>query len=604
MGENLCSGVIHFTLLTNCTKDFGMSKAETPENVANTPFHQTIDVQPGGSFAQAIEQFLEFACKGRMHAIGFVLIFSFACFLPGFFSIPPVDRDEARFAQASKQMIESRDFVDIRLQDDPRHKKPVGIYWMQAASAMASGQGEFAPIWVYRLPSLLGAVLATLLTFFIGERMGGTRLGLLSACALASCILLGVEARLAKTDAMLLATILACQFVMFRLFRTPEQRLSLWETVLFWGGLGAGILIKGPLALMIIILTILAASIFSRSAGWLRGVRPLLGLPLMLAIALPWYVAITLQTDWAFFHEAIGKDLLGKVASGKESHGAPPGVYLLSTIGTFWPIFPLLVISAPLIWKSRSDRNVQFLLAWIIPAWLIFELIPTKLPHYILPLFPAMVLLVIMSILSKKIEFGKNWHKHLLLACLVALPLILGVAAFGGTIVLGDGIYPSILLLAITAAVLGWSARSLFLARARTAGLVLCIAAAPLVYMSVHGIAFPNLNKIWLSNTMVEAARSWSLCKDVEIASVDYHEPSLVFLAGTDTYLTDSNGAAAFLREAGCRVVFVPQEYEPGFLKRAKQLKLNVIERTRVQGVTLNGGDALDIGLYVLREVD
>ncbi len=55
-------------------------------------------------------------------------------FLPGFFTIPPIDRDEVRFAQATKQMVESGDFVDIRFQDDVRYKKPVGIYWMQAAA--------------------------------------------------------------------------------------------------------------------------------------------------------------------------------------------------------------------------------------------------------------------------------------------------------------------------------------------------------------------------------------------------------------------------------------------------------------------------------------
>ena len=55
-------------------------------------------------------------------------------FLPGFFNIPPIDRDEARFAQATKQMVESGDFVDIRFQDDVRYKKPVGIYWLQASA--------------------------------------------------------------------------------------------------------------------------------------------------------------------------------------------------------------------------------------------------------------------------------------------------------------------------------------------------------------------------------------------------------------------------------------------------------------------------------------
>ena len=61
-----------------------------------------------------------------------LLAVALLCFLPGFFSIPPIDRDEARFAQATKQMVESGDYVDIRFQDEVRYKKPVGIYWLQA----------------------------------------------------------------------------------------------------------------------------------------------------------------------------------------------------------------------------------------------------------------------------------------------------------------------------------------------------------------------------------------------------------------------------------------------------------------------------------------
>ena len=64
-----------------------------------------------------------------------------ALFLPGFFTLPPTDRDEARFAQATRQMLESGDFVDIRFQDEARHKKPVGIHWMQSATVALAARG-------------------------------------------------------------------------------------------------------------------------------------------------------------------------------------------------------------------------------------------------------------------------------------------------------------------------------------------------------------------------------------------------------------------------------------------------------------------------------
>ena len=80
--------------------------------------------------------------------------------LPGVFALPPLDRDESRFAQATAQMLETRDFVKINYQDQPRDKKPVGIHWLQSASVSLLSGVEARQIWAYRIPSLLGAMLA------------------------------------------------------------------------------------------------------------------------------------------------------------------------------------------------------------------------------------------------------------------------------------------------------------------------------------------------------------------------------------------------------------------------------------------------------------
>ena len=108
-------------------------------------------------------------------------------------------------------MVESGDYVDIRFQDEVRYKKPVGIYWLQAA-AVKAGEALGVPqarttIWLYRMPSLLGAIGAVLLTYWAALAFVARRAALLAALMMASSILLGVEARLAKTDAMLLLTV-------------------------------------------------------------------------------------------------------------------------------------------------------------------------------------------------------------------------------------------------------------------------------------------------------------------------------------------------------------------------------------------------------------
>ena len=150
----------------------------------------------------------DFATASHFRAVVFLVLCGIVLFLPGFFNIPPIDRDEARFAQATKQMVESGDFVDIRFQDDVRYKKPVGIYWLQAAvvetaSALGLPRAQLR-IWLYRIPSLIGAIGAVLLTYWTALAFVTRRGAVLAALMMCSSVLLGVEARLAKTDAMLL----------------------------------------------------------------------------------------------------------------------------------------------------------------------------------------------------------------------------------------------------------------------------------------------------------------------------------------------------------------------------------------------------------------
>jgi len=83
--------------------------------------------------ANGLGALFDVGAGSHRRAVAVLVLISLVLFLPGFFQIPPVDRDEAYFAQATKQMIETGDYVDIRYQDDIRYRKPVGIYWLQAA---------------------------------------------------------------------------------------------------------------------------------------------------------------------------------------------------------------------------------------------------------------------------------------------------------------------------------------------------------------------------------------------------------------------------------------------------------------------------------------
>jgi 4-amino-4-deoxy-L-arabinose transferase-like glycosyltransferase len=352
------------------------------------------DTMPSLAPSRGLSAALDVAVGSHGRAVALLIAFCLIAFLPGFFQIPPVDRDEARFAQSSKQMIESGQYVDIHFQDEVRYKKPIGIYWLQVA-AVKAGKAAGVPdalttIWLYRLPSLIGAIGAVLLTYWTALAFVSRRAALIAGLMLASSVLLGVEARLAKTDAMLLLTCVAAMGALARIYlgrrHDPDAPIGWLQPAILWTAMAGGVMIKGPLIIMFVALTALTLSLLDRSARWLKALRPLPGFAWMLLLVLPWFLAILAKSGTAFFTDAIGQDMLAKVTSGEEAHGAPPGYYFLLFWITFWPGSILAGVAAPRIWQARRESGAQFLLAWLVPSWIVFEAVITKLPHYVLPL--------------------------------------------------------------------------------------------------------------------------------------------------------------------------------------------------------------------------
>src|ERR1700741_1224878 len=165
---------------------------------------------------------------------------AFLAGLPGMLAVPPLDRDESRFAQATAQMLESHDFVVIRYQDEPRFKKPVGIHWLQAASVSLVSNPEDRAIWAYRIPSLLGAMLAAAACAWGATAFFGAPAGLLAGAMLGTTFLLSTEALIAKTDAVLCGTTTLAMAALARLYAAardgpPAPRSAVW---LFWTAIG------------------------------------------------------------------------------------------------------------------------------------------------------------------------------------------------------------------------------------------------------------------------------------------------------------------------------------------------------------------------------
>ena len=163
-----------------------------------------------------------------------IILICLSFYLPGLFTIPTLDRDEARFAQASKQMLESGNFVDIRFQEEPRYKKPAGTYWLQAASVNLLSPSKLKEIWPYRIPSLLAAIIAVIGTYFLANVFLRPPGGIIAAIILSSTPLLIGEAHMAKSDALLLASVVIAQF---GLIRTYRNHISWLNWLFLWGGI-------------------------------------------------------------------------------------------------------------------------------------------------------------------------------------------------------------------------------------------------------------------------------------------------------------------------------------------------------------------------------
>ncbi len=565
-------------------------------------------------------------------------LFCLLLWTPGFFTLPPGDRDESRFVQASKQMIETGDYVRIQNGAEARNRKPIGIYWLQvpfAAAARGLGLATENPVWPYRIPSALGGLCAVLATFWAGQHLVGQRAALLAAGMLAASVILVVEVHIAKTDAALLGATTVAMAVLARAYLDPGG-VRPGAAALFWLALGAGVLLKGPVTPMVAGLTVLALVVADRRAAWLRALRPGWGVPLMLAVVLPWFVAIGVATGGQFFADAVGGDLGRKLASGDDSHWGPPGLHLLLLPVLLFPLSGLLPGAVLAGWRGRRTAPARFLAAWVAPSWIVFEAVPTKLPHYTLPLYPALCLLAAWWALEPGRAVLPRWGRLLAVAlpCLGAAVLAMG--ALGGPVTLGMQVWLG-LPAAAAAGLTGWlAARTMLLplpagegwgegvsaAEQGTAssaepgpflgedrpirpphpnplpqgeGAVTALAASVVLYAAILGFELPRLTPLWIAPRAVAA-----LPEHGGLGAVGFSEPSLMFLAGTDTQWLLAADAPAALASGRIRTLLVGDRDQVAVLAGAERAGIRLQEVGTVPGFNYSRGRRVLLTLYRL----
>ncbi len=518
--------------------------------------------------------------------------------LPALMLLPPLDRDESRYAQATSQMLETGDFVDIRFQDDPRWKKPVGIYWMQAAAVAVTSSVENRDIAPYRIPSILGAMLAAAACAWAGAAMFGQRAGFLAGAMLGASFLLSTEAGIAKTDAMLCGAVTLAMAGLARIYlasRAGEVPIRPHK-LMFWLGLGLSMLTKGPIGLIVVVPAIIALSVWDRDARWLKRLGWGWGLPLVALIVGPWAIAITIATDGGFWTEAIGGDLAPKIAGGDEGHGVFPGFYLLIAPLLFFPATLLLPAALSAGWSRRAEPAIRFLICWLVPAWLIFELTPTKLPHYNLPTFGALALLAAAALTRPVGKLSRQVGAGLTIAvgALLAVGSVWLLTEYGRST--AQTWATMTIVFAILASLIG---AFLMLHRAAMTAVIASIALGVLAHGALAGTlrqlrplsVAPQLEKVLLNaNLHPRQGRVGP------IAVTGFHEPSLVFLTGRDTELTDAAGAARALAES--RPVIVEARDADAFREAAADLGVAGRAVGVVNGHNYSKGDDVSLTVY------
>ena len=385
-------------------------------------------------------------------------------------------------------------------------------------------------------------------------------------------------------------------------------------------------MMKGPITLVIVITALLSLIVWERKAKWMRPLGFWVGPVVFLLIVVPWMYLIWDKTDGQFFKVAISEDLAPKLAGGAESHGAPIGYYAVTVWAMLWPSVIFLLAGLSLAFRAlRNARThpdapktmpnaAKLLVCWAAPWWIILEISPTKLPHYTLPVYPALALLcgAAAAILLREREFAVTRRIGAIMFALIGGLLSGGLTAalaYYGPVPDWQLAVSSILMviICVTAALI-WHAphRPLL----RRAGLVGVFASGIGVHLLAFGAVLPSIERLPTSKhvaaLLTQNGYKLPLDKDQTVLSPMYSEPSLVYYLGTHIKIggqADLSDLSALTEGA---IVIVDSLHKKGpalkdhITQSAKAGSACFIVMGVIDGVNYSKGD--DVLLHVLHK--
>jgi 4-amino-4-deoxy-L-arabinose transferase-like glycosyltransferase len=465
------------------------------------------------------------------------LVWAVLC-LPGLGAPGLWDIDEGNNAEAGQEMLESGNFVVPTFNFQTRYDKPVLLYWLQVAAYLLCGVTEFAA----RLPSALAALPTLLVTYELGRGMFGKGAGLVAGLILASAVSFCASAHFANPDALLnlfTALTLWCWW-------NDHAGRGRWWFVATGATTALAVLAKGPVGL------VLPSAVTVLFVAWRREWRRLWDprlVPaalLFLAAAAPWYVWVALETKGEWLRVFLLKHNWQRMNETFEGHRGPFFYYALALVGGLAPWSVFLGPTGWLAWRSLRRRPecpdrpaFQFLVCWFAVYFVFFSHASTKLPNYILPLYPAAAVLT--ACLLDRWRRGEvalpAWVMRTSLACLALLGAGVGVGLLvvsgvvrgpvpPGRALPGLEVFAAAGLLWVAAAAAGgWC-----LLRGRPAGVIVALGVAAVGFSAVAagwGAAVADRHKA--ARPLARALPPDQTRRDVRVAAYGWFQPSVVF---------------------------------------------------------------------------
>ncbi|MDD2236454.1 MAG: glycosyltransferase family 39 protein [Kiritimatiellae bacterium] len=369
--------------------------------------------------------------NGFARRFGLLIIAALALLLllPGTGAIPLIDRDEPRFTEATREMIEGGEWFVPYFNGDYRFDKPVLTYWLMTPGLLLSKHlPSLTPEFGARIHSVLFTILLGWVVFLMGKRWYSPRTGLFSGCGIVSCAQIVMHGRSAVADMPMVLCVALSMWALFELLHNemPPRRFSGWFFMLYLS-LGFGFLAKGPVAWLIPLLTLLLYRLLlgRRKLPWRRLQLPV-GLAIALAIVGLWGIPALIKTHGLFWQKGMGEHVMERGFSTMAGFGHFFFYYLLSA---FISLFPWIACAGFAFAYLRTHWNARnaYLCSWILSTYLFFSFYFTQLPHYVMPAFAALFLLL------GQLAEGKNQYPrwtHLWFRTVLTVPTILASLLF------------------------------------------------------------------------------------------------------------------------------------------------------------------------------